>query len=114
MIFAGTSLLLLLVLGAPSIWSGLYVLVSGLFAAAVLYIAHTHRGARVGLPTRGETRNGLATNVAILLAVLQLASGMFGLTKEIEARASARGPTTIIEQQVCPPSSHFEFPYERS
>jgi FtsH-binding integral membrane protein len=114
-IFTGASLVLLLVLGAPSVWSCLFVVLSGIFAAVLLFVAHRHREARFGVPLRGGSGNSTATNVAIFLAVVQLAGGTVGLAKEIDARDSVGSTTTtIIKQKVCPPNPHFEFPYERS
>lgn len=106
--------LALLVSGAQSPWSWMYVALSGLFAVVVLAVGRQHGGVRFGLPLRSGTENDLETNLAVALAVLQLGGGMVTLMKEVASGASRGGETTIIKQRICPERSHFEFPKEHS
>jgi hypothetical protein len=107
------ALVTLLAVGAQSIWSWLYVLSSGIFSAILLSVGHQRGEVRFGLPLRTGTKNGLVTNVAVTLAVLQFAGGVVALGKEIVSGAPS-SPTTIIQQRICPEGSHFVFPKERS
>jgi hypothetical protein len=100
-------------IGERSLWSWLYVFLSGLFAAVLLIIGYQTAGASFGMPLRKGTNNGVVTNLAVVLAVLQLAAGMVGLAKEL-GRASTGTSTTIVTPRSCPKDPHFEFPDERS
>jgi hypothetical protein len=97
----------------PSDWSWACVLASGIFATTLLAIGYRRGEPRFGVPLRTGTKNGLATNVAVTLAVLQLAGGVAALGNAIVTGGSG-GSTTIINQRICPEGSHFVFPKERS
>jgi hypothetical protein len=107
------ALVTLLTVGAPSDWSWAYVLSSGVFAAILLVIGYQRGEPRFGVPLRTGTKNGLATNVAVTLAVLQLAGGAVALGNALVVGGSG-SPTTIINQRICPEGPHFAFPKERS
>lgn len=104
----------LLALGAPSPWVWLCVGLSGLFTVVIVIVDHRHNTARVGVPLRSRNGNGAATNVAVLLATLQIVGAIIGLINVIETRADTGGATTIVEEKVCPAEPESVFPAERS
>ncbi len=104
----------LLALGAPSPWVWLCVGLSGLFTGVVVIVDHRHKAARIGVPLRSRGSNGAANNVAVLLAALQIVGAVIGLINVIETRANTDGPTTVIEEKVCPAEAQSVFPAERS
>jgi hypothetical protein len=108
-----TAVIVLLAIGAGSLWSWLYVAGSGLFSAVLLIIGYRRAGASFGMPLKRGTNNGLAMNLAVLLAVLQLAGGIVGLVGEVGGTAAGTS-TTIITPSTCPKDPHFEFPNENS
>jgi hypothetical protein len=105
----------LLALGAPSPWVWLCVGLSGLFTVVVVIVDHRHKTARVGVSLRSRGSNGAATNLAVLLAALQILGAVIGLINVIETKADTGGPTTtIIEEKVCPVEPQSVFPAKRS
>lgn len=99
--------------GAPSARDWILVASSGLFAASMLVVGYRRSRTRFGVPLITDAKNGVAINVAVTLAALQLAGGVAALGKSIVDGGSGSG-TTIINQRICPESPDFAFPQERS